>query len=386
MSASVLRADGVFPGCVYSTAPRNVYWEMTLACNLACRHCRASAIPERDPLELSFEEACAMMRDIKEMGSMLILTGGDPMLRPDLFELIGYGRSIGLPISITPSATPSLTREAVKGFKELGVAALGISLDAAAPEVHDSFRGVSGTFARSLEILGWAREFRLPVQVNTTVTRSTLLQLPELYRLLCREAVPPVRRWSLFLLVPVGRGVYLDLPSAEEVEDLWSWVYQISREAPFHVGTVEAPHYRRYWIERRLAEGATVAELNRVARSLGLGVRDGNGVIFVSHRGEVYPAGFLPYPVGNVRHRPLSEIYRHSPTLVALRDMNRLKGKCRECGYRWACGGSRARAFATTGDPFASDPLCAYLPRGVPLDPAMRSRTPDAIPTGLPNS
>lgn len=386
MSALAFLVPEALPGCVYSAAPRNVYWEMTVACGLACQHCRASAIPDRDPLELTFEEACAMIRDIKAMGSMLILTGGDPMLRPDLFELIAYARSVGVPISITPSATPSLTREAVKRFKELGVAALGISLDAPTAELHDSFRGVPGTFARSLEILGWAREFRLPVQVNTTVTRGTLPELEDLYRLLCEQAVPPVRRWSLFLLVPVGRGVRLGLPSAEEVEALWGWVYQIAREAPFHVGTVEAPHYRRYWIERRLREGATLAELHRVARSAGLGVRDGNGVIFVSHRGEVYPAGFLPYPVGSVRQRPLSEIYRHSPVLVALRDMNRLKGKCRQCPYRWACGGSRARAFAMTGDLFASDPLCAYEPGAAPPGSATGSRTPHAVPTRSPGS
>lgn len=386
MAATALLAEEPFRSCVYSAAPRNVYWEMTVACGLACRHCRASAIPHRDPLELSFEEGCALIRDIKEMGSMLILTGGDPMLRPDLFELISYGRSIGVPISITPSATPSLTREAVRRFKELGVAALGISLDAPTAALHDAFRGVSGTFARSLEILAWAREFRLPVQVNTTVTRTTLPHLEQLYRLLCESAVPPVRRWSLFLLVPVGRGVGLGLPSAEEVEVLWAWVYRISREAPFHVGTVEAPHYRRYWIERRLAEGATLPELERAARSAGLGIRDGNGVVFVSHRGEVYPAGFLPYPVGSVQERPLSEIYRHSPALVALRDMDRLKGRCRECAYRWACGGSRARAFALTGDPFGSDPLCAYRPGAPRLSSKREPPTPGVVPTGSAGS
>ncbi|GIW52194.1 MAG: radical SAM protein [Gemmatimonadales bacterium] len=383
MSVAAFLAGDLVRGCVYSAAPRNVYWEMTVACELACKHCRASAIPRRDPLELSFEEGCSLIRDVKEMGSMLILTGGDPMLRPDLFELIAYARSIGVPVSITPSATPSLTRDAVRRFKELGVAALGISLDGPAAELHDSFRGVPGTFARSLEILAWAREVRLPVQVNTTVTLSTLPHLGNLYRLLSERAVPPVRRWSLFLLVPVGRGVELGLPSAEQVEDLWAWVYEIAREAPFHVGTVEAPHYRRYWIQRRLAEGATVAELERGARAAGLGIRDGNGVVFVSHRGEVYPAGFLPYPVGNVRERPLSEIYRDSQALVALRDMNRLKGKCGSCPYRWVCGGSRARAFAMTGDPFGPDPLCAYEPASPPLSSARDARTPGALRSGL---
>lgn len=352
-----------YPGYVYGDAPRNVYWEMTIACGLACQHCRADAIRHRDPLELAGEDARAMMRDIQAMGSMLILTGGDPMLRPDLFDLIAYGRSIQLPLSITPSTTPTLTRDAVRRFKELGVAAMGISLDGPTAEVHDAFRGVSGTFAQSMNALAWAREFRMPVQANTTVTTETLPYLPAMFQLLRDRATPPVRRWSLFLLVPVGRGTQLGVPTALEVEDLLAWVYEVGRDAPFHVGTVEAPHYRRVWIERRLAEGATPQDVGRAGKRMGFGVRDGNGVIFVSHRGDVYPAGFLPYPcLGNVRQRPLSEIYRTSPALLELRDMDQLRGKCGTCEFRWACGGSRARAYAMTGDYLGSDPLCSYSP------------------------
>jgi MoaA/NifB/PqqE/SkfB family radical SAM enzyme len=163
-----------YPGYIFNHAPRNVYWEMTIACDLECVHCRASAIPHRDPLELNTEEAQAMMRDVKEMGSMIILTGGDPMKRPDLFDLIAYGREISLPVSITPSTTPTLTRDVVQQFKELGVAAMGTSLDGPTQDVHDSFRGVPGTFANSLNALSWAREFGIPVQINTTVTSETL--------------------------------------------------------------------------------------------------------------------------------------------------------------------------------------------------------------------
>ena len=173
-----------YPGYVFDRAPRNVYWEMTIACDLECVHCRASAIPHRDPLELSTDEARAFLRDVKEMGSMIILTGGDPMKRPDLFDLIAYGREIGLPVSITPSTTPTLTREVVEKFKQLGVAAMGTSLDGPNEGVHDSFRGVAGTFANSINALAWAREFGIPVQINTTVTTETLPHLPEMFRLL----------------------------------------------------------------------------------------------------------------------------------------------------------------------------------------------------------
>lgn len=352
-----------YPGYVYRQAPRNVYWETTIACDLACKHCRANAIHERDSLELQSEEAKALMRDIKSMGSMLILTGGDPMKRPDIFDLIGYAREIDLPISITPSTTPTVTRDVVQRFKELGIAAMGISLDGPTAELHDAFRGVDGTFAHSMNALGWAREFHIPVQINTTVTGETLPHLAAMYELLSREAAPPVRRWSLFLLVPVGRGTELGIPDAQEVENLFQWVYDTAKDAPFHVSTVEAPHYRRYWIQRKLAEGMTAEELQRSAMRMGFGVRDGNGVIFISHQGEVYPAGFLPFPLlGNVRERPLSDLYRNSPALSELRNMDRLDGKCGVCEFRWACGGSRARAYSMTGDLMGSDPFCAYEP------------------------
>jgi len=348
-------------GTVYRDAPRNVYWEMTIACDLACKHCRADAIPHRDSLELTTEQGKGLMDDVKAMGSMMILTGGDPMKRPDLFELIAYARQIRLPLGMTPSTTPTLTRDAVRRFRELGVATMGLSLDGPSPEVHDAFRGVPGTFEHSLKALEWAREFHLPVQVNTTITRETLPHLSALYDLLRKEASPPVRRWSLFVLVPVGRGATLGMPSADDLEELFGWVYSISRDAPFHVSMVEAPHYRRYWIQQKLEEGMRVDEIERRGKSMGFGIRDGNGVIFVSHRGEVYPAGFLPYPLlGNVREKPLSSIYRDSPLLMELRDMDRVKGKCGRCEFRWVCGGSRARAYAVTGDYMAEEPCCTY--------------------------
>ncbi|MFQ5881403.1 MAG: TIGR04053 family radical SAM/SPASM domain-containing protein [Candidatus Methylomirabilales bacterium] len=362
---SVAGEQTPYPGDVYRDAPRNVYWEMTIACDLACKHCRADAIPHRDPSELTTEEGKGLMRDVKEMGSKMILTGGDPMKRHDLFELMAYAREIRLPVGITPSTTPTLTRDAVRRFRELGVATLGVSLDGPSPDVHDTFRGVPGTFEHSMNALQWAREFQLPVQVNTTVTRETLPHLSALYRLLREEASPPVRRWSLFLLVPVGRGATLGIPSAEEVEELFAWVYLISKDAPFHVSTVEAPHYRRYWIQRRREEGMPLEEIQRLGKRMGFGIRDGNGVIFVSHQGEVYPAGFLPHPLlGNVRGKPLSEIYRNSSFLMELRDMDRLTGKCGRCEFRWICGGSRARAYAATGDCLAEEPLCVYQPGG----------------------
>jgi radical SAM protein len=362
LNAKLTKA-GIYPGFVFGEAPRNVYWEVTIACDLQCQHCRALSIKQRDPLELSTDEGKAMLRDVKSMGSMIVLTGGDPMKRPDLIELISYAREISLPLSITPSTTPTLTRATVEQFKELGVMAMGVSLDGHDAASHDAFRGVEGTFEHSMDALSWAGQYQLPVQVNTTVTSRTLDGLPKLYEVLRSRFSPPVKRWSLFMLVPVGRGEDLGMPTAEQVEELWGWVYDTAGDAPFHISSIEAPHYRRYWTQRKLAEGMQADELEKMAMRMGFGARDGNGIIFVSHRGEVYPAGFLPHPkLGDVRQQLLSSIYRDSPHLHRLRDMDQLLGRCGRCEFRWLCGGSRARAYATTGDLMESDPSCLYEP------------------------
>lgn len=364
LNAELIR-DAPYPGYVFGHAPLNVYWEVTIACDLQCQHCRAMSIPQRDPLELSTDEGKALLRDVKAMGSMIVLTGGDPIKRPDLIELIAYAREIGLPLSITPGTTSSLTLAMVEQFKFLGVIAMGVGLDAHDAASHDAFRGVEGTFEYSMNALRWAGQCQLPVQVNTTVTSRTLDGLPKLYEVLRRRFSPPVKRWSLFMLVPVGRGEHLGMPTADQIEELWGWVYETARAAPFHISSVEAPHYRRYWTQRKLAEGMTSDQLAQRALHMGFGIRDGNGEIFVSDQGEVYPAGFLPHPkLGDVREQSLSSIYRESPQLHKLRDMEQLRGRCSRCEFRWLCGGSRARAYAITGDMLHTDPSCAYIPRG----------------------
>jgi AdoMet-dependent heme synthase len=351
------------PKFVFAHAPRNVYWETTIACQLACQHCRAQAIAARDPLELTTTEGKRLIDSVKALKSLLVLTGGDPLERSDLLDLVRYARGLHVPVAVTPSTTPTLKREIVATLSELGITALGVSLDGPTDEVHDQFRGVPGTFQHSLNALRWAREFGVPVQINTTVTRWTQPHLEALYELLTTSASPPVRRWSLFLLIPTGRGASLAALDAAEVDRLFDWAYRISQTAPFHVSTVEAPHYRRYWIEKQLHAGLSVEAIAQQSGRMGFGVRDGNGVIFVARNGEVYPAGFLPHPcLGNVRETPLDELYRTSSALENLRNMDRLSGKCGRCQYRWVCGGSRARAWATSGDLLGDDPACSYEP------------------------
>lgn len=353
----------VLPRYIFANAPRNVYWETTIACQLACQHCRAEAISRRDPQELTTEEGFRLIDSVKELGSLLVLTGGDPLERADLLDLISYARLLHVPVAVTPSTTSTLKRETVATFRELGITALGVSLDGPDASIHDRFRGVPGTFQHSQNALEWAREFEIPVQINTTVTSWTRPHLPALFELLATTSAPPVRRWSLFLLIPTGRGASLGALGASEVDELFDWAYEISQSSPFHVSTVEAPHYRRQWVEKRTAAGVPVEDLVRQGGRLGFGVRDGNGVVFVARNGNVYPAGFLPHPLlGNVRDTPLETIYRQSPALAALRDMDGLTGKCGRCQYRWLCGGSRARAWAHSGDLLGDDPACSFEP------------------------
>ncbi len=347
-----------YEGFVFREAPQNVYWEVTRACDLVCQHCRADAQVTRHPEELTLEEGRRLLEDIARMGSLLIFTGGDPLKRPDLFDLMAYARELGIPFGITPSTTPLLTREVLARFKALGVMALGLSLDGPSAEVHDAFRGWTGAFDRALEVLGWAREVGIPVQVNTTVTARNIHLIPRMLEVLAPYA-PPIRRWSLFVLIPVGRGVALGMPDPESLDALFDWADRAQAEAPFHIRTVEAPHYRVRLV-RELATLPEEARLKRL-RAIGAGIRDGNGVIFVSHTGEVYPSGFLPIRVGNVRERPLSEIYRTSPVLNRLRDPDGFAGKCGRCRYRYLCGGSRARAWGFHGDMMAEEPLCTVF-------------------------
>ncbi len=342
----------------YSRTPLNVYWETTQACALACRHCRAEAVPDADPRELSFEDGVRLLHQIAGFGDPLphlILTGGDPLAKARLYDLIDEARGLGIEISITPAATAALTRDVVSRLKEHGVNGLGLSLDGSNAERHDAIRGVPGTFDRTLAGMRWAAEFDMPLQVNTLVAAETVDDLPAVYRLLASERVS---RWSLFFLIAVGRGKVLQPLSPEEGVALMEWIHGISRTAPFTVATTEAPSYRRVAIERMKAEGLTGEQIARGPAARGFGIRDGHGIVFVSHLGDICPAGFLPLAAGNVSSHDLVSVYRSAPLFEALHDPSQFEGACGLCRYQSLCGGSRARAFAATGDPLASDPLC----------------------------
>ena len=344
----------------FDRAPFLVFWELTQACDLACKHCRACAVPERDPRELSFDEGKRLLDQIAAMGCPLaVLTGGDPAKRPDLVELVRYGTSLGLRMALTPSATPLVTRALLAQLKDAGLARLAVSLDGARAPSHDLFRGVDGSFDRTFEILRDARELGLTTQVNTSITQ---LNRHELDRIASDLAALGIELWSVFFVVPTGRATELDLLDPHDVETVLEDLARLSETAPYDLKTTAAPHFRRVLLQKKhkrsdvrgIADG-----IGRAAR----GVNDGQGVLFVSHQGEVFPSGFLPVSCGNVREDSLAEIYREHPTFRALRDPDALGGKCGVCEFRRVCGGSRARAYATTGDLLAEEPACAYEPK-----------------------
>ncbi|MFQ5897586.1 MAG: TIGR04053 family radical SAM/SPASM domain-containing protein [Candidatus Methylomirabilia bacterium] len=347
---------------VSANAPLRVYWELTQACDLACRHCRAEAIPWCDPNELTTAEARQLLVQLLEFGRPrphLVLTGGDPLKRADLWELISHGIGLGLPLSLAPSATHALGREMIDRLKAAGIKAMSLSLDGSTAKIHDGIRQVRGCFARTVEAALDTVAAGIPLQINTLVTAENLDDLPKLHPLV---RVLGAARWSLFFLIPVGRGRMLGEVDPARCEELLRWLAELSTESPFVITTTEAPHYRRVVLQRMRVAKHEREERGTSPIRRGFGMRDGNGIMFISHTGEVMPSGFLPLVAGNVRTASPVELYRESPLFQQLRQPERFEGRCGHCEFREICGGSRARAYAASGNPFGEDPLCPYEP------------------------
>ena len=381
----------------YDDAPFLAIWEVTQSCDLACKHCRAAAQPIAHPDQLNHEEAKNLIDQIAEMHiPIFVFTGGDPLKRPDVYDLIRYAASRDVKVALTPSATPLLTRDAIQKLKQAGLVRLGISLDGSTPDIHDNFRGLPGAWARTIQAIEWAGEAGVPIQVHTTISRHNAHDLDNLCSLFEKLNIV---MWNVFFLVPVGRGQLDDLLSGEDFERVFAKIYELSQRANFQIKTTEAMHYRRYLLQHNLEErrmghghgsrptnhesritnhesrttnhgsqpydpGAPTADPATRNRSWATRrVNDGKGFMFISHTGNVYPSGFLPIHAGNVRETPLAEIYRNAPIFKALRDTGQLEGKCGACEFKEICGGSRARAYALTGDPLAQEPCCIYQPR-----------------------
>jgi len=344
----------------FSESPMLVIWELTQACDLACRHCRASAQPDRSQDELTTAEAYSVLDQIREFGNPLVVfTGGDPLKRPDLFNIIQRSVALGFRTTVTPSATPLLTRAAIAQFKECGLARMAVSLDGPDRASHDGFRGVEGSFARTMSALQFAARIGLETQVNTTVTRHNVARLEEISAIV---AASQARLWSVFFLVVTGRAQLEDDLSAMEYEQVFEFLYRTSLHAPFDIKTTEAPHYRRFNVQHRKSQPASSPAPATSLIQRHAGINDGKGLLFISHTGELYPSGFLELSAGNVKTRSLTDAYRNSDLFRVIRDTDQLEGKCGRCEYKNLCGGSRSRAFALTGNFMASDPRCEYEP------------------------
>jgi radical SAM protein len=373
------------PHIDYQHAPFLVIWETTQACDLACHHCRASAQPLRDERELSTEEGESVLRQVAGMGTPIcVLSGGDPLKRPDLYKLIRYGANLGLRMATIPAATEVLTEDTVRRLKEAGVSQMAVSLDFPRADLHDGFRGVAGSFTKTIQAIDWAHAHDLPVQINTTLCGESAPYLQEMVDLVKSLGVV---FWEVFFLVPMGRGSALRGLTARQCENLFGILYRAQRDAKFLVKITEAPHYRRYVAQREIAEagggesrsrGDLPSQLMRTegpGHTIGLapqGVNSGNGFMFISHTGEIYPSGFLPISAGNVRRDRLAEVYRDAPLFRDLRHPASFGGVCGACEYNVICGGSRSRALALTGNHLAADTWCLYQPARMGV-PAARS-------------
>jgi len=342
----------------FGHSPFVAFYEATRACDLVCQHCRACAQPKPHARELTTQDSRILIEQFAAFPKppVLVFTGGDPLKRDDIYDLVAHARRVGLTVAMTPSATPRVTPHALAKLKEYGLHRLALSLDAVDAETHDGFRGVPGSYERTLEILDQARNLGLPLQVNTTITRRNAHQVDAMAEMLEAQGIV---LWAVFFLVPVGRGLSEQRIAAGQYEVVFEKLWQQSQRRSFGIKTTEAHHYRRFVLEQG---GNPQGNAHHRAP---IGVNDGRGVMFVSHTGQVFPSGFMPIEAGRFPRQSIVEVYQHAEIFKALRRPQDLKGKCGSCEYRAVCGGSRARAYAMTRDPMAAEPDCTYIPQSL---------------------
>lgn len=359
------------PGALdYAQSPYICIWEATRSCLLACKHCRASAINVRDPRELDTAAGVKLVQDVAAMGTpVMVLTGGDPLQRDDLEDLIVAGKDAGMRMATIPAATDRCTPARIQSLANAGVDQLALSIDHPDAAAHDAFRGVPGAWQKAVDAARWIRDAGVALQVNTVLGPWNDGRLDDLIAMV-REL--GVSFWEVFFLVPTGRGAELEGLEPAGFEAAFAKLYALASTREFIVKVAEAPHFHRYRLQQRQAamEHRSTAAHSHGGRPVGRApkpVNSGRGFCFVDHVGDVYPSGFLPLVAGNVRATPIADIYRNSDLFRSLRDADQLKGRCGRCEYRWVCGGSRSRAYAVTGDHLATDPSCGYEPGAATL-------------------
>jgi AdoMet-dependent heme synthase len=360
----------------YSAKPIFVCWETTKSCLLSCRHCRATAIRNSLPGELDHEAGKRLIDQLLDFGEpypALLLTGGDPLMRADAFDLMRYAKERGVYTAVAASVTPLLTREKLERMRDLGVEIMSVSLDGASVGLHDRIRDIPGTFNATLQAIETANACGMRLQVNTTVMKSNLQDLADIFHLAHERGAVA---WEVFFLIRTGRGSALENPEPSENEEVAHFLYDATQYG-IPVRTSEGPHFRRVFQQRqkgaRPPQGALYRHLAERLRQLEgepksapfmrlNATGDGKGILFISHDGEVYPSGFLPLSLGNVKDGNLQSIYTTHPLLVGMRNTENLKGRCGACEHRVVCSGSRSRAYAEFQDPYQEDPACPYVP------------------------
>jgi heme b synthase len=342
---------------------RLLAWETTRRCNLDCRHCRAAATQGPYPGELTTDEGIKLLNDVASMGQVvIILTGGEPLLREDIFELAAHGHRIGHRMVMAVNGT-LVTQEIARRLKEVGIQRVSISIDGATAESHDELRAVPGAFEGALRGIAAFKQAGLPFQINTTITRNNLAELPAIYELAISLGAAA---HHVFVLVPTGRGAEMvdQLVSPEEYEETLRWMLARQKEGRLHLKPTCAPQYYRLWREDARARGEKITPQSHGMEAMTKGCLGGQGFAFVSYRGEVQPCGYLELVAGNIREHPFPEIWANSELFREMRAVDDYHGKCHACQYRKVCGGCRARAYAMTGDALAEDPICPYEPVG----------------------
>ncbi|MGC9293958.1 MAG: TIGR04053 family radical SAM/SPASM domain-containing protein [Thermoplasmata archaeon] len=359
----------------FNMKPILIFWETTKACDLACKHCRASAITNALPDEMNIDQSINFISQIKDFGPpypVLILTGGDIMKKNGLEIILQKTKELGIPVSMSPSATPLLNENAFEMMKRYGVKSLSLSLDGARAETHDWLRGIDGTYERTIRLSKEIISRGFTLQINTAVFRRNVYELPYILKILIDNRI---KTWEVFFLIKTGRGIDREDLNADEYEDVNNFLEFASRYG-IVIRTVESPIFRRIMFERQSSEynGGQIYKslVEKTKEILGgpsgkvmghtSNTRDGKGIIFVSHNGDVNPSGFLPLKLGNVKEKSIVEIYQNNEILRKLRDPSNFKGRCGACEYGDICGGSRSRAYSYYGDIFQEDPRCSYIP------------------------
>ena len=358
------KGHGEKTGATLQADLRLVAWELTRSCNLACVHCRAAAQDRPYEGELTEAECRRVMDEIAEIAKpIIIMTGGEPLLRGDVFDLAQYGNDLGFRMTMATNGT-LLTPQIVQKLIGSGIQRISVSLDGATAQSHDAFRKVDGAFESALRGIALAREAKLDFQINTTITHENIEQFHKIHEL--AVSLGAVAH-HIFMLVPMGRGKDLakEAISAARYEEALHWFYEQRGKTPLQLKATCAPHYYRILRERAKSEGQEINFQTFGLDAVTRGCLGGSSFVFISHVGQVQPCGYLEVASGNIREESFKQIWENSPVFRDLRDLKRYRGKCGKCEYIRFCGGCRARAYEAAGDYLAEEPLCLYRPRSM---------------------